>query len=239
MSGPERLEKSIYDTRVVASNKRTPRRNGFIDRVQEEAAKPIVLRELIEHLIRARNTYRLADRTGKDRAMVIRVRTLYAYNHGYLQNANASVLSDEDHDLINRIRRDKSIPETEKQQLIKSRIGQGRFRDEVKRIETGCRVTRVRDPEHLRASHIKPWRSSTNEERLDGNNGLLLAPHIDHLFDQGFISFEDDGTLLLSRRLDRKVLRAWGVSPTASCGKFNPQQRAYLDYHRKLFGFSD
>jgi hypothetical protein len=174
--------------------------------------------------------------------MVIRVRTRDAYTRpdlGYLKKATTSVFREEDDDVINQIRKDKSISETEKEQLIKSRRGQGRFRDEVACIEAGCRVTRVRVPEHLRASHIKPWRNSTNEERLDGNNGLLLAPHIDHLFDQGFISFEDDGTLLLSRRLDRKVLKAWGVSPTASCGKFNPQQRAYLDYHRKLFGFSD
>jgi transposase len=51
---------------------------------------------------------------------------------------------------------------------------------------------------HLRASHIRPWRDSDNEARLDGENGLLLTPTIDHLFDRGFISFEDDGRLLIS-----------------------------------------
>jgi putative restriction endonuclease len=48
------------------------------------------------------------------------------------------------------------------------------------------------------ASHIKPWCESTNEERLNGENGLLLTPSIDHLFDRGFISFEDNGELLIS-----------------------------------------
>jgi predicted restriction endonuclease len=52
--------------------------------------------------------------------------------------------------------------------------------------------------EHLRASHCKPWRDSSNEERLDGENGLLLRPNADHLFDRGFIGFEDNGDVLVS-----------------------------------------
>ncbi|WP_216840954.1 HNH endonuclease signature motif containing protein [Acidobacterium sp. S8] len=59
------------------------------------------------------------------------------------------------------------------------------------RIERFCRVTKVENPLHLRASHCKPWRDLSNEERLNGENGLLLTPTIDHLSDRGFISFED------------------------------------------------
>jgi len=68
---------------------------------------------------------------------------------------------------------------------------------------------------------------------LDGNNGLLLAPHIDHLFDQGFISFRNDGTLLVSPRLDPEVLKCWGIPSTMSSSKFNRQQCGYLAYHRE------
>jgi predicted restriction endonuclease len=61
-----------------------------------------------------------------------------------------------------------------------------------------CRITGVTNPIHLRASHCKPWRDSNNDERLNGENGLLLTPTMDHLFDRGFISFEDSGVLIVS-----------------------------------------
>jgi putative restriction endonuclease len=77
------------------------------------------------------------------------------------------------------------IAPTFKEQVVKARRGQGVFRSSVLLTETECRVTRVSDPKHLRASHIKPWRDATDSERLNGSNGLLLSPHIDHLFDQG------------------------------------------------------
>lgn len=81
---------------------------------------------------------------------------------------------------------DERITPTEKQQISNARRGQGLFRARVELIERGCRLTGVVDRAHLGASHIKPWRACTNTERLDGHNGLLLAPHIDHLFDRGF-----------------------------------------------------
>ena len=86
---------------------------------------------------------------------------------------------------------------TFKEQLVRARRGQGVFRSSVLLSETECRVTRVSDPKHLRASHIKPWREANNAERLDGSNGLLLSPHIDHLFDQGYISFSNTEELLV------------------------------------------
>ena len=60
-------------------------------------------------------------------------------------------------------------------------------------IERRRRITVVENPIHLVASHSKPWRDSSNEERLDGENGLLLTPSVDHLFDRRFIGFEDSG----------------------------------------------
>ena len=97
-----------------------------------------------------------------------------------------------------RASRRPPITDTVKEALVLARRGQGLFRARVQTIETHCRVTRVDRPEHLRASHCKPWRDATNEERLDGDNGLLLTPTIDHLFDRGFISFDPDGHLLIS-----------------------------------------
>lgn len=124
------------------------------------------------------------------------------------------------------------IGATEKEQLVKSRRGQGIFKTNVRLNEKGCRVTGVTDSAHLRASHIKPWRDSTDEEKLNGCNGLLLAPHIDHLFDRGLISFEDNGDLLVSPALDITVLSAWGLAGSKNVGPFNTQQQEFLEYHR-------
>jgi hypothetical protein len=104
----------------------------------------------------------------------------------------------------------------------------------VSRIEICCRLTRVSNPVHLIASHIKPWRESSNEERLAAGNGLLLTPSIDHLFDRGFISFEDTGQTLISPVADPDSLRRMGVNVEAPprVGGFNSDQRHFLQHHR-------
>jgi hypothetical protein len=76
---------------------------------------------------------------------------------------------------------DSSVRDTEKEAIIRARRGQGLFKERVMAIESRCRITLVENPVHLMASHCKPWRDSTNEERLNGENGLLLTPSIDHL----------------------------------------------------------
>lgn len=128
------------------------------------------------------------------------------------------------------------IGDTTKEQLVKSRRGQGVFKANVRLNEKGCRVTGITDPQHLRASHIKPWKDSSDEEKLNGLNGLLLAPHIDHLFDKGYISFEDKGNVIVSTKLDQSVLDNWGISTEKNVGPFNSHQSVFLEYHRnKVF----
>lgn len=121
----------------------------------------------------------------------------------------------------------------ERIQLVKSRRGQGLFMANVRLIERSCRITGVSDIKHLRASHIKPWSSSDNQEKLDGNNGLLLSPHIDHLFDRGFISFRKEGQLLVSPRLDQTILVDWEIDFPRSVGTFTDAQENYLIFHRQ------
>lgn len=136
-------------------------------------------------------------------------------------------------DDIQCIRNGTDLTETEKDRLVRARLGQGSFRQAVEKIEPRCRVTRLDDMQHLRASHIKPWRSASNTERLDGNNGLLLAPNIDHLFDRGYITFGDDGQIYLSHRLSKKAAKALGVDTVTSVGSLSPQQAIYMAYHRE------
>lgn len=129
---------------------------------------------------------------------------------------------------INRSR----ITETQKEQLIKARRGQGLFRQNVEKIEKKCRVTGVTDKRLLIASHIKPWKASDNFERLDGHNGFLLSPHADKLFDQGWISFSKKGILMVSSQGISTILKRWAISPGKSVGTFTLSQQNYLDYHR-------
>lgn len=125
------------------------------------------------------------------------------------------------------------LESTVREQLTSARIGQGLYRKRLEEIETRCRMTGLSELAHLRASHIKPWRVCTDAEKLDGNNGLLLSPHVDHLFDQGYISFSDTGDLLVSTSLKPSVLILWKLAEKANVGIFNPAQRSYLAYHRQ------
>lgn len=139
----------------------------------------------------------------------------------------------QDNEVEKALRSRGDIPETEKQQLIKARRGQGLFRSRIELIEKACRITGVSEKPHLRASHIKPWRDSTDAEKLDGNNGLLLSPHVDHLFDRGYITFDDDGRLIISSHLNAPVLGAWSILAPINVGHFNQEQRKYLAFHRE------
>lgn len=127
------------------------------------------------------------------------------------------------------------IPETQRIQLSKARVGQGLFRKQVMLLDPKCRVTGVSDPRLLIASHIKPWRNSSNEERLDGNNGIMLSPHIDALFDAHLISFEDCGGILVHPTLPDDVLNRWSLRRDTRVEKFSPKQAVFLDHHRHVF----
>ena len=131
---------------------------------------------------------------------------------------------------------ERDVPDTTTRfALVQSRVGQGIFKERVSHYERSCRVTFVDNPAHLIASHIKPWRDSNNDERLHAGNGLLLTPSIDHLFDRGFISFEENGDLIISPVADGISLKRMGVdrlNPPKRM-KLNSDQRHFLDYHRR------
>lgn len=126
---------------------------------------------------------------------------------------------------------------TEREEVKKSRIGQGKFRRDLLDRWKTCAVTGCSYQRILRASHIQPWRDSDNRERLDEFNGLLLAPHLDALFDAGAISFDDSGQIMLSAELssdDRAVLN---VKETLRLRTVDDRHKPYLSAHRKKYGF--
>jgi len=142
------------------------------------------------------------------------------------------VLRDAEDDRHEYELRNDDIPETERLQLVNARREEGLFKTRVGQIEKMCRGTGVSEIKHLIASHIKPWRSSTRFEKLDGNNGLLLSPHVDQLFDRGYISFSEDGSLLVPRQMQNDILASWGMDVNLNVGRFQFEQEIYLQFHR-------
>ena len=127
------------------------------------------------------------------------------------------------------------ITETEKEQVMKSRVGQSTFKKALLSIEKKCSLCGVSDERFLVASHIKPWSQSNHQERLDKNNGLLLCPNHDALFDKGYISFDKDGTILISSSLDEATKIFLNINESMSI-RVNEEQREYMKWHReKIF----
>ena len=130
-----------------------------------------------------------------------------------------------------------SIPEVTREAIVKARIGQGLYRRRVLQKYGRCLITEIKEPALLVASHIKPWKDCRNDPRecLDPENALLLSPTWDRLFDQGFISFTDQGEMTISDRLKRKARKALGVKNqkiTLTRG-----QAAYMAWHRRVHDF--
>jgi 5-methylcytosine-specific restriction protein A len=120
-------------------------------------------------------------------------------------------------------------------QLVEIRSKQSLFKRRLLTVEKKCRLTGIADLRFLRASHIKPWaRCANGNERIDGSNGLLLSPHADFLFDRGWITFENDGSIVRSGQLPKEVIDRIGIDLTQGkrCGDFFKEQQSYLEYHR-------
>ncbi|WP_255293570.1 HNH endonuclease [Priestia megaterium] len=126
---------------------------------------------------------------------------------------------------------DGEVTETEQEQVIKSRIGQSAFKKALLAIEKKCNLCGVVDERFLIASHIKPWSQSNNQERLDVNNGLLLCPNHDSLFDKGYISFDDGGTILISDSLDVATKVFLNINETMKID-LKVEQQKYMKWHR-------
>ncbi len=132
---------------------------------------------------------------------------------------------------------DTEIQKTEAERLVKERVGQDIYRDALMNYWGGaCAVTDCTLKEALRASHAKPWRDCTSDaERLNVYNGFLLTAHLDALFDKGYISFTNDGLLMLSSAFtfDGADMRGLGITSDMKLRWIEDRHLEFLDYHHK------
>lgn len=119
-----------------------------------------------------------------------------------------------------------------KEAVIKVRINQGFFRDKLIAKYNKCCLCGVKSKELLIASHIKPWVKSDPIEKTDENNGLLLCPNHDRLFDKGYISFTDDGNIIISSTMD-DIDRVFTNINEKMAIKVTKKMKDYLQYHRE------
>ncbi|GKW13008.1 HNH endonuclease [Pectobacterium sp. IFB5596] len=124
-----------------------------------------------------------------------------------------------------------NLTDTEKETIIKIRVGQGKFRDRLIKKWGGCQLTGCEHITLLKASHIKPWKDSDSLERLDVNNGLLLTPTYDTLFDKGFISFDKEGIMLVSDEIKPFMQIVIGSKKPKNI-PLSKEQEKYMAYHR-------
>jgi hypothetical protein len=121
---------------------------------------------------------------------------------------------------------------TERSGLVTSRVGQGYYRQMIReKWNNRCPVTGCEMLSILISSHILPWSECNDDERLDVENGILLSPDIDSLFDKHLISFTNDGELVLSNRISEEQLKKLGI-PTDVKIPISGGMKKYLKKHR-------
>ena len=130
----------------------------------------------------------------------------------------------------------EELTETERSALVKSRIGQGLFKKRlIAKYDSRCIITGIDEKRLLIASHVKPWAVCSNSERLSAENGLLLTPTFDKLFDCGLISFADSGRILISSQLSAEVVSKLHISTTDTFNlKASQELKQNLEYHRDV-----
>ena len=127
----------------------------------------------------------------------------------------------------------QQIESTEREAIIRARVGQSVYRQALLKHWQGCAVSGIALASMLRASHIKPWRDATHLERLDPFNGLLLTPNLDQAFDQGLISFTDEGDIIIAQTLSAELQRALGITPQCRLRSLHDRHLNYLAWHRE------
>ena len=187
-----------------------------------------IIRELAIPKYSYLNIYKLIDSNNE-------FDIIYVFELYFNESNTPSNINTLENNIIQSIINNVSIDSTERISLLTSRNGQGKFRSNVLNIMPVCPFTGISDSFLLRASHIIPWRMCrNNNERLDGFNGLALTPSYDVLFDKGLISFENNGSLIISSKLSYQIIESLNLiqGKIYNIENLNGNKNIYLEFHR-------
>lgn len=139
-------------------------------------------------------------------------------------------------DNVRRTERNTLVPviaETESEVKTKIRLGQQKFRKYLTPLwDHKCALCSIDLPELLRASHSKPWKDSTNEERLDPYNGVLLCCNHDALYDKGLIAFDGQGRLHISSVICNEDYLKYGLVSSAKI-QIHSENKVYFKWQKR------
>ena len=159
-------------------------------------------------------------------------RLIYQFILGFKQNKKVLLTSPKEPIAVEETYKKPS--RTERRGLVTSRVGQGIYRRELlNKFQNKCAVTGAELKEILIASHIVPWKDSSDKERRDVNNGILLSPTYDALFDKHLISFDDSGSIIISSKI-KNLVNVLGIDLHAKI-KVDDEMKNYLSRHREQF----
>lgn len=155
--------------------------------------------------------------------------------NSYKSTLTQSLITPIEQRQIDIVSNSNDLSQTEKETIILSRIGQGVFRKRIIEKYQACIITGINDKRLLIASHIKPWRSATNVERLSAENGFLLSPLFDKLFDLGLITFKINGCLAVSTKVSNTDKAIINIDESHKyLNNISNELKANLEYHNDI-----
>lgn len=116
--------------------------------------------------------------------------------------------------------------------IVNVRVNQDIFRNYLLKRYKRCCLCGVENPTLLIASHIKPWAESEPKEKLDVDNGFLMCPNHDKLFDKGYITFDDDGKIIISGILTENDKVFLNIDSRMHI-KLTESNKKYLKFHQE------
>lgn len=167
------------------------------------------------------------------------LKSIYRWKPSFIGKSSNSNISKKGQISNQRLNNFKKPNKTERKGLITSRVGQGYYRQQIIEKWGGrCPITGINIQSILIASHIVPWSESSDHERLDVENGILLSPSYDALFDKHLISFENDGNIIISTKMSLDNKNKIGLSPEIKI-QVTDGMSPYLERHRKKLRYKE
>ena len=137
-------------------------------------------------------------------------------------------------ELIEEVESTKIIG-SEKEALVKVRVNQSKFRERLlDKYNRKCCLCDADFEPTLIASHIKPWAESDENEKVKNDNGLLLCPNHDRLFDRGYISFDDEGKIIISKMITKRNQDLLNISESMKI-QISGEMATFLKWHREKY----